>query len=118
MLRRLLFQITTDVPKGQQGPDIVITCTSPTGGPQTMQIQNCAGPASILQAFNALQPPDHYSSQDCWQNLKVRRADLMLGTLYNVRQAFGFYQMVMDRYALESGTRYRETRNKKKSVDV
>lgn len=83
-----------------------------------MQIQNCAGPASILQAFNALQPPDHYSSQGCWQNLKVRRADLMLGTLYNVRQAFGFYQMVMDRYALESGTRYRETRNKKKSVDV
>jgi len=113
----MLIQITTDVPKGQQGPDIAITCTSSTGA-QTMQIQNCAGPASILQAFNALQPPDHYSSQGCWQNLKVRRANLMLGTLYNVRQAFGFYQMLMDRYALESGTQYRQTRNKKKSGNV
>ena len=110
--KRLLFQIVTEVRKGQPGPDIAVTCTSPTGA-QTMQIQGCAGPASILQAFNAMQPQDHYGYQGCWQNLKVRRANLLLGTLYNVRQAFGFYQMVMDKYALESGTQYRQTRIKK-----
>lgn len=110
--KQLLFQIVTEVAKGQAGPDIAVTCTSPVGA-QIMQITGCAGPASILQAFNAMQPPDQYGHHGCWQNLKVRRANLLLGTLYNVRQAFGYYQLLMDKYALESGTRYRSIRSKK-----
>lgn len=115
--KRLLLQIVTNVGKGLVGPDIVITCTGPAGA-QTLQIPNCAGPARIVQTFNGMQPWDNYSPQGSWQNLKVRRANLMLGTLHNVRQAFDYYQMLMDRYALASGTRYRQTRSKKKSVEM
>lgn len=105
----------TGVPKGLQGPDISVAYTSPAGV-QTMEIENCAGPGRILQAFNDLEPADHFGHMGCWQNLNVRRDNLMLGTLYDVRQGFGYYQMLMDEYAAASGTRYRQTRSAKKSV--
>lgn len=106
---RLFFQINA-AGEHKGDPDVDIECTTAATGVQRCQVSPCSGPSYIVQAFNKMQPQDAGTAgtAGCWEQLRVRRGNLELGTLFEVRQAFGYYKALMDRYAEVTGAKSRE----------
>ncbi|KAL8705266.1 MAG: hypothetical protein Q9201_001597 [Fulgogasparrea decipioides] len=92
---------------GKRFPDFAIATIGPSGF-QARDLIDCKGPSAIIEMSNALQPsPNTISNGRPWKALCVYRGDEFLGTLYDVRQAFGYYQMLMDGFVGVSGKRSR-----------
>ena len=106
VLTNFLLKITSSVGKGKPCPNVSIV----SAGVQHTEIMNCTGPAQILSAFNDIQPQNCFMYYGCWDVLKVRRGSLELGRLYDVRQAFGYYLMLIDGWSQATGRPYRSIR--------
>ncbi|KAL8718793.1 MAG: hypothetical protein Q9181_008152 [Wetmoreana brouardii] len=82
--------------RGKKLPDFAVATVGPSGF-QAQDLIDCKGPTSIVETANVLQPsPNQIANGKPWKALHVYRGDECLGTLYDVRQAFGYYQMLMD----------------------
>lgn len=81
-----------------------------TNGTDNGQIASCKGPQEILKKFERIGPGETFPELGGWKILKVRRGGEELGTLFDVRQAFSYYQMLLDGWAESKGLKWRRMR--------
>lgn len=67
----------------------------------------CTGPSNIVDALNMFPPQNELYRNDAWKILKVFRNGQVLGTLYDIRQRYGYFRMLMEAWEGDKGARYR-----------
>ncbi|KAL8867026.1 MAG: hypothetical protein Q9174_005928 [Haloplaca sp. 1 TL-2023] len=109
----------TGVSKGAGGrkcPSLVVL----SEGSEKGELPFCRGPKDIAKMFNEIQPQEPVALKDfgIWRQLCVRRGDMLLGSIHDVRNALFAWHREMDAWAQseEMGFRKRSFARKKPAV--
>lgn len=83
-----------------------------SGGVYQCDLLHCRSAGYIVKAFNEIEPRGSLRVFTSFHDLKIRRGDVELCSLQDVRQAWHLWEQVMDLMAKKQNVKYRQTRTK------